>query len=195
MSADADADADAQGTGRTTDTDNTRDTDRTRDTDVTTSMDQPRGADAPSRETDGAARSLHARVLLTLGEHVVVANHRGQPWYFLLGGHVAPGEGIEETLHRVLRRTAGFELRSLDFVGAVEHVHRDDRLWHRVDVVFAGAVPRYAEFGSRLDDVDMVTLPQSELATARFRPAHVQQMIINWVRAREPRWYGPRNRT
>ncbi|MEX5710163.1 NUDIX domain-containing protein [Parafrankia sp. FMc6] len=134
-------------------------------------------------------RSLHARVFLTFGDLVVVANHRGQPWFFLLGGHVPPGEGVEEVLHRVLRRTAGFEVRSLDFVGGVEHLDPAGGTSQRIDVVFAGAVPRYAEFGSRIDDIDIVTLQPSLLRTVEFRPARAGRAITDWLTDRQPRWY------
>jgi len=130
-------------------------------------------------------------VLLTLGDRVVVANRRGAPWYFLLGGHVRPGEGVEEALLRVLRRTAGFELRSLDFVGAVEHIYLDGRPWHQVNIVFAGEVPRYADFGSRIDEIDLVTLSPFALDGVEFRPAHLHPMITNWITRRRPHWYGP----
>lgn len=136
-------------------------------------------------------RTLYARVLLTLGEHVVVANRRGAPWFFLLGGHVRPGESVEETLHRVLRRTAGFPVRSLDFVGAIENIYLDGRSWHQINVIFAAAVPRYAEFGSRIDEIDLVSLPARELASVEFRPAHLHSVIAHWLTRRRPHWHGP----
>ncbi|OAA26025.1 hypothetical protein UG55_101834 [Frankia sp. EI5c] len=132
---------------------------------------------------------LRASVFLTLGERVVVASHRGQPWCFLLGERVAPGEGVEQVLHRVLRRTAGFEVRTLDFVGGLERTGAGGAARHRVEMLFTGAVPRFAQFGSRLDDVDLVTVRMSELDQVEFRPAGVGDVIGSWLTHHEPQWY------
>ncbi|CUU57812.1 hypothetical protein Ga0074812_11513 [Parafrankia irregularis] len=152
-------------------------------------MNPPRPARAQGHPGATPEPTLRARVFLTLGNRVVVANHRGQPWFFLLGEHVAPGEGVEQVLHRVLRRTAGFEVRALDFVGGMERHGTGRGTGHEIDVLFAGAVPRYAEFGSRVNEVDLVTVERSDLHRVEFRPAYVGDVISSWLADRVPRWY------
>ncbi|MCK9900075.1 NUDIX hydrolase [Parafrankia colletiae] len=150
------------------------------------------GDPAAARRGPSTAPVLYARVLLTIGDRIVVANHRGQPWFFLLGERVAAGEGVEQVLHRLLRRAAGFEVRSLDFVGGMERPGTDPGARPEIDLLFAGAVPRYAEFGSRLDDLDLVTLRTSDLGAVAFRPAGAGDMIRTWLADREPRWHTDR---
>lgn len=146
------------------------------------------GPAGPAPPTPAAA-TVWARVFLTLGDRVVVANHRGLPWFFLLGERVAPGEGVEQVLHRILRRAAGLEVRALDFVGGMEHPGGGDGSTREIDVIFAGTVPRFAEFGSRLEELDLVTVRISELHRVGFRPAHVGQVVRAWLDEREPRWH------
>jgi 8-oxo-dGTP diphosphatase len=137
--------------------------------------------------------SLSARLLLTLGDRVLVANRRGESWYYLLGGDVTSGETVESALHRLIKRTTGFTVHSLDFVGVVENSYQQDsgRSWEQVNVVFAAEVPRLAEIGSRVDDIDIVSIAIGDLHTVQFRPEYLGSVILTWVTRRRPEWHGP----
>ncbi len=135
-----------------------------------------------------AKRVLSARVLFVFGDRVLLASHRGEDWYHLPGGNVEPGESIEEALHRELREEAGIIPRSLDFVGTVEHVYlTGGKSWHEVNVVFAASVPRYAELGSRTDDLDISAVSIHDLGALKFRPPGLGGVIQDWLATRRPR--------
>jgi ADP-ribose pyrophosphatase YjhB (NUDIX family) len=137
--------------------------------------------------------ALAARLLLTLGDRVLVANRRGESWCFLIGGDVEAGENVESALHRIVRRTAGLTLHSLDFVGVVENAYREDsgRSWQQVNVIFAAEVPRFGEIGSRVDEIDIVSIALEDLHTVEFRPAYLGAVIMTWFNRRAPQWHGP----
>lgn len=131
-----------------------------------------------------ATRVLSARILFVLGDRVLLASRRGEECYYLPGGNVEPGEGIEAALQRELREDVGIIPRSLDFVGTVEHNYAaGGKSWHEVNVVFAANVPRYAELGSRSDDVDISSVSVHALGTGtlKFQPPRLATAIKGWL--------------
>lgn len=170
--------------------------------DVDIDLDLDADADAPADATAGRVEpawvtpftALSASVLLTLGDRILVANRRGQDWFYLLGGSLEPGENVETAVRRLIRHAAGLTVRSLDFVGVVDNPYRDahGRAWNQTNIVFAAEVPRFAEIGSRVDDLELVTLALRDLSTVEFRPAGLPTVISRWLARRWPDWYGPR---
>lgn len=137
-----------------------------------------------------ARRVLSARVLFVLGDRVLVANRRGETWFHLPGGNVEPGEGVEAALRREMREETGLSSRTLDFVGSVEHTYTDGgQRWHEVNLVFAAALPRFAEIGSRLDDIDVSVVAVTALPGLEFRPPHLGEVVMGWLRTPRPDWY------
>jgi 8-oxo-dGTP pyrophosphatase MutT (NUDIX family) len=135
-----------------------------------------------------AKRALSARILFVIGDRVLLANRRGQDWYYLPGGNVEPGESVEAALLRKLREETGLTPRSLDFVGTVEHVYvAGGKSWHEVNVVFAASVPHFAEIGSHVDDVDISAVATVELGALEFRPPGLGGVIQDWLATRRPR--------
>jgi ADP-ribose pyrophosphatase YjhB (NUDIX family) len=132
---------------------------------------------------------LSARLLLVLGDRLLLANHRGEEVFHLPGGNVEPGEGIEAALHRELREETGIVARSLDFVGIIEHIYAaGGKPWHEVNVVFASSVPRYAQIGSRADELDISLVSVSDLGALEFRPPMLGTFIQDWFENRRPQY-------
>jgi 8-oxo-dGTP diphosphatase len=137
-------------------------------------------------------RVLSARVLFLLGDHVLLANRRGENWFHLPGGNVEPGEGVEAALRREMREETGLTTRTLDFVGTVEHTYADETgWWHEVNLVFAADVPRLAEIGSRQDHIDVSLVAVTALRSLRFQPPHLGEFVLQWVATQRPDWHGP----
>ena len=137
-------------------------------------------------------RVLSARVLFLLGDHVLLANRRGERWFHLPGGNIEPGEGVEAALRREMREETGLTSRSLDFVGTVEHTYVDHTgNWHEINLVFAADVPRLAEIGSRQEDIDVSAVPVTALRNLEFRPPHLGEVVLEWIYSQRPRWHGP----
>ncbi|WP_043603633.1 MULTISPECIES: NUDIX domain-containing protein [Protofrankia] len=133
---------------------------------------------------------VSARAVILAGDRVLLANRRGQFWYFLPGGNVGPGETVEAALRRETSAEAGFGASDLEFIGCVEHTYvEDDRRFHELNVVFAADLPWGAEIGSRKDDIDINSVALRELPNLDLRPATLTDMILDWVGSRRPGWH------
>jgi ADP-ribose pyrophosphatase YjhB (NUDIX family) len=120
---------------------------------------------------------------------VLLANRRGQSWYFLPGGNVEPGETVEAALRRETGEETGLNVHDLEFLGCAEHVYvADGTHFHEVNVLFAAALPWGAEIGSREDDIDIVAVSLRELPELELRPATLTALILEWVGSHRPQW-------
>jgi 8-oxo-dGTP diphosphatase len=132
---------------------------------------------------------ISARLVVLTRDRVLLANRRGQSWYFLPGGHVEPSETVEAALRRETGEETGLHVHDLEFLGCAEHVYvADGAHFHELNVLFAAALPWGAEIGSRKDDIDIVAVTLDELPHLELRPATLTAMILGWVDSHRPRW-------
>ncbi|KQC39679.1 NUDIX hydrolase [Frankia sp. ACN1ag] len=155
-------------------------------------------ADGPAVDpTDPVAAPvrINVRALLVEGDRILLANERGQTWFHLLGGRVEAGETVQGALRRLLDEQAGIELDHLTFAGCLEGtaIERGERV-RVLDVVFAVDRSWAGEFGTRLDDLDIVSASLVSLPDLDLRPATLRQLIPEWLLHARPAWYGASGR-
>jgi 8-oxo-dGTP diphosphatase len=135
---------------------------------------------------------ISARVVFTLGDRVLLANRRGENWFFLPGGNVRPGESVEAALHREIDAETGIDVDvdDVEFVGCVEHVYTEGRtVYHELNVVFGAEVPPRSEIGSLKDEIDIVSVALRDLPSLELRPAALADTILSWIRNHQPGWH------
>jgi ADP-ribose pyrophosphatase YjhB (NUDIX family) len=141
-------------------------------------------------QTTAASVTLSARMLFHVGERVLVANKRGHDWFFLPGGNVRPGESVEDALRREIPTMTGMPVRTLDYVGCVEHAWVENgRTWQELNVIFASTLPRFGEIGSRSLDIDIDSVAVADLYAYEFRPDSLRDTILDWLAHRRPIWH------
>ncbi|WP_163552316.1 NUDIX domain-containing protein [Candidatus Frankia alpina] len=134
---------------------------------------------------------INVRALLVEGDRILLANERGQTWFHLLGGQVEAGETVQGALRRLLEEQASIEPDHLTFAGCIEGATAGGGERAGVlDVVFAVDRSWAAEFGSRLDDLDIVSASLASLSDLHLRPAALRQLIPEWLLHARPAWYG-----
>ncbi|WP_261556081.1 NUDIX domain-containing protein [Frankia tisae] len=134
---------------------------------------------------------INVRALLVEGDRILLANERGQTWFHLPGGQVEAGETVQGALRRLLEEQASIDPDHLTFAGCIEGAAAGaGERAGVVDVVFAVDRPWAAEFGSRLDDLDIVSAPLASLPDLHLRPATLRQLIPEWLLQARPAWYG-----
>lgn len=135
--------------------------------------------------------ALSARMLCVVGDRVLLASRRGDEWFFLPGGNVAPGETVETALHRELRDRTGLVAYSLDFVGCVEHTYRDGLTpRYEMNVVFAARLPAGADIASRDPEIDVNSVAIRDLPAFTFRPPELRDLVLAWLASHRPIWSG-----
>lgn len=132
---------------------------------------------------------ISARLLILTEDRVLLAGHRGQTWYFLPGGRLAPGETVEHALRRGTGQETGFDIRALDFVGCVEHGYTvgAERI-HELMTVFAAPLPWAAQIISHDRELHLFSIALGDLDDLDLRPAALKNMIFDWARNAEPAW-------
>jgi 8-oxo-dGTP pyrophosphatase MutT (NUDIX family) len=144
----------------------------------------------PARRAAGPVR-INVRALLVEGDRILLASARGQTTFHLPGGRVAAGETVQAALRRLLVAQAGIDADQVTFVGCIEGagVERGE-LVAEFDVVFAVDRSWAGEFGSRLDDLDIVSAPLAGLPDLQLYPDSLRQLIPDWLLHARPAWYG-----
>ncbi|ONH33232.1 NUDIX domain-containing protein [Pseudofrankia asymbiotica] len=136
-----------------------------------------------------ARSEIDARLLVLYENRVLLASHRGQPWYFLPGGRVRPGETIEDALRREIDSQADLDVGALDFVGCIEQAYTEDSLAiHALTTVFTAPLPWAAQIISNDPGVHLASIAIEDLADLELRPAPLKDMIQRWAAGRPPLW-------
>ncbi len=84
-----------------------------------------------------ATTELIARAVIRSGDRILVARERGKHYTFLPGGHVEPGEPVEQALTRELAEELGTTADIGELLGVVEHGYTEaDTTHHELNLVF-----------------------------------------------------------
>ncbi|MCM3883660.1 NUDIX domain-containing protein [Frankia sp. R82] len=150
-----------------------------------------KGAAADRRRPAGTPPRINVRALLVEGGRIMLTNVRGQSTFHLPGGPVEAGETIQAALRRQLDKQADIEASHVTFVGCVEgtRIERGTRV-AELDVIFSVDRSWAAEFGSRLDDLDVVSTPLSSLGDLQLQPEALRSLIPDWLQHGRPLWQG-----
>lgn len=129
-----------------------------------------------------------ARAVIIREGRILAARDRGQWWYFLPGGHVEDGEGIEAALVRELREELGATATVIGFVGMVEHGYcAGGSLRRELNLVFAVELDEAAP-NSQEDHLEFGWLELDLLPGTDLRPASLRDAVLAWTANHTPFW-------
>jgi ADP-ribose pyrophosphatase YjhB (NUDIX family) len=118
------------------------------------------------------------RAVIRRDAEILLARQIGASWWFLPGGHVEPGERVEDALVREIAEELGTEARLVGLVGVVENRYADDEgAHHELNLVFEVAIAS-AEPRSREGHLEFSWLTLSALAGAELRPAELKSALL-----------------
>jgi ADP-ribose pyrophosphatase YjhB (NUDIX family) len=124
-----------------------------------------------------ATTEIIARAVIRRDGHVLLARTLAEPWWFLPGGHVEPGEPIELALIREIAEELGTEARIDGLLAVVENRWSDsDSTHHELNLVFEATILG-AEPESRERHLEFRWLPLDQVADAEVRPAAIKRII------------------
>jgi 8-oxo-dGTP pyrophosphatase MutT (NUDIX family) len=111
-------------------------------------------------------------------------------WWFLPGGHVEPGEGVE-ALVREISEEIGTEAKITGFVGVVEHGYREDGVTHHeLNLGFEVAITEPdPDPVSQEDQLEFHGLPFDQLADTDVRPGALKHALLATGDDRAPFWH------
>jgi ADP-ribose pyrophosphatase YjhB (NUDIX family) len=134
---------------------------------------------------------VSARLLMLVGDRLLLASDRGESWYYLPGGAVESGETVEAALGREIREETGLAASSLEFVGCVEDVRVEHgSAHHEINVIFAVALSHRTQVASREAEIDITSVSARDLHQFDLRPANLPALLARWLDARRPVWSG-----
>ncbi|OAA23968.1 tellurite resistance protein [Frankia sp. EI5c] len=145
---------------------------------------------------------LEARLLVRVGNNVLLAHLPGDAWHVLPGGPVQPGENTEHALARNLGGLAELigPARSgpggWRFIGAAEHAGDElgnasqPRDAHTLTILFAADWPGGVPLPSTWEGHELVPVDRDLLVTTRLRPLPVAAAVRRWVMDEWPLWRG-----
>lgn len=122
---------------------------------------------------------LIARAVVRRGDMVLVAHAKGANSVFLPGGHVEPGEPIEQALRRELREELGVVEAEIGALrGVVEHAYTDDddAAHHEVNFVFDVTIADTA-LTSCEAHIEFAWIPIVDVDDAGLLPAAVRPLV------------------
>lgn len=119
---------------------------------------------------------LIARALIRSGDRILVARERGKPYVFLPGGHVEPGEPVEQALVRELAEELGTTADIGELAGVVEHGYTDaDTTHHELNLIFTANVD--GDPTSQEHHLEFLWLPIDQLPATDLRPTTLRDAL------------------
>ena len=129
------------------------------------------------------------RAVIARADRLLVVRHVAKPWSFLPGGHVEPGERVEDALVREVDEELGAPARVGGLVGVVEHGYTEDgATHHELNFVFAVHVDQ-EDLHSREDHLAFTWVPRDDLPALDLRPRAVKQALIDAPLDAAPFWH------
>ena len=121
---------------------------------------------------------LIVRAVVAEGSRLLLAQPTGEPWYFLPGGHVEPGEPAAIALRRELEEELGIQDVRIGGVLAIsENRYTDERGdHHEVNLVHRVAVREVID-GSREAHIGFRWVERSEFDDVEIRPASIADLL------------------
>ncbi|MCK9877264.1 NUDIX domain-containing protein [Frankia sp. Ag45/Mut15] len=149
------------------------------------------GAPPDRGGSSGTPTRINVRALLVEGDRIMLTNVRGQKTFHLPGGPVEAGETVQVSLRRQLDEQADIEANHVSFVGCVAgtRVERGTAVGE-LDVIFSVDRSWGAEFGSRLDHLDVISTPLNTLGELQLQPQALRTLIPDWLAHGRPAWQG-----
>jgi len=126
---------------------------------------------------------LIARAVIKQGDRILLAHMIGETNTFLPGGHIEPGEYVEEALLRELHEELGVEAEIGDFVGLVEHKFTDDNDGKRheeIDLIFTALI-KESEVSSAEGHLEFLWVKPDDFNKMTLLPSSFQWLIKNWL--------------
>jgi ADP-ribose pyrophosphatase YjhB (NUDIX family) len=142
---------------------------------------------APAR-TAGTTEII-ARAVVARWDSLLVVRDVAKSWSFLPGGHVEPGERVEDALVREISEELGAPARVGGLFGVVEHGYIEDgAAHHELNFVFAVHIDQ-EDLRSREDHLAFTWVPRADLPGLDLRPRAVKQALIDAAPDAAPFWH------
>ncbi|WP_433194474.1 NUDIX domain-containing protein [Nocardia sp. CA-107356] len=124
-----------------------------------------------------ATTELIARAVIGSLDGLLVARERGKSYVFLPGGHVEPGEPVEDALVRELNEEIGASASIGRLLGVVEHGYVDDTdtVRHELNLIFTAHI--IGEPVSQEAHLEFLWLPLDQLPIADLRPCALKDAL------------------
>ncbi|MCM6774469.1 NUDIX domain-containing protein [Nocardia sp. CDC159] len=157
-----------------------------RGTDVQAVLDRKWLRRQESDEPLPVSTELIARAVIRSGDRILVVREHGKHYCMLPGGHVEPGEPVEDALTRELSEELGVTARVGDWVAVIEHSYVDDTgtAHHELNLVFTAAIVGNPD--SREAHFECFWLPTDRIAATDLRPHTMKDAL--WDTADSPIW-------
>lgn len=139
-------------------------------------------------QTSGTTEII-TRAVIARRDHLLVVRHVAKSWSFLPGGHVEPGERVEDALVREISEELGTPARVGGLVCVVEHGYIEDgAAHHELNFVFDVHVDQ-DDLHSREDHLAFTWVSRADLPGLDLRPQVVKQALIDAAPDAVPFWH------
>lgn len=125
---------------------------------------------------------LIARAVILNRNKIILCRIKGKNWYFLPGGHVEFGEGIEVSLKRELMEEAGMKIKLGKVIGVIENFYRENRRSHReINIIFSGTAET-RKISSKEPHIEFEYMNIKYIKNKTILPKQVKSLLIKWLK-------------